>query len=138
MAITADISSIEDTASEETRGERAFAPEPAIDLVHLSHQTLGDNALETELLALFDRQMQQIAARLAGPPRAGENKQRGDLAHMLRGSACAIGAFGLARAAADYESAVRNDAKDRAFEFQALEKAIDGTRAAVAALLERK
>ena len=36
-----------------------------IDLVHLSRQSLGDRALEIELLTLFERQAEQIAARLA-------------------------------------------------------------------------
>ena len=39
--------------------------EPAIDLVHLARQTDGDDALEAELLAMFDRQAAKIVAKLA-------------------------------------------------------------------------
>ena len=41
--------------------------EPVIDLVHLSRQTLGDTALETELLRLFEGQARAFAARLRAP-----------------------------------------------------------------------
>jgi HPt (histidine-containing phosphotransfer) domain-containing protein len=82
----------------------AFAPgEPAIDLVHLARQTDGDAALETELLALFDRQSASFAQKLGDselPRRA-----RGDLAHKLRGSALAIGAPRVALAAEALEIA---------------------------------
>ncbi|MBI1868722.1 MAG: hypothetical protein HYS06_10600 [Methylocystis sp.] len=131
------MSSCKKAPSEEATSERACAAEPAIDLVHLSHQTLGDSSLETELLALFNRQAWQIGTQLAGPQRSGETKQRGDLAHMLTGSARAVGAFKLARAAADYENSVRGDANDRACKLQTLETAIEETRTTIAAMLER-
>lgn len=77
--------------------------EPVIDLVHLSRQTLSDEALEVELLDLFDRQSARIIAQL-GEPGAGDAKIRGDLAHMLRGSALAVGAGRVARSAQIYEA----------------------------------
>ena len=68
-----------------------------IDLVHLARQTEGDESLEAELLAMFDRQSVKLAERvkLADLPR----RARADIAHRLRGSALAIGAFAVARAA---------------------------------------
>jgi len=36
-----------------------------IDLVHLSRRTMGERALEVEVLAAFDNQAAQIAAKLA-------------------------------------------------------------------------
>lgn len=79
---------------------------PAIDLVHLGRQCLGDRSLEMELLALFDRQAMRIAGELTMPDLADhERPERRDLAHTLKGSAKAIGAWRVAEAAAAYENA---------------------------------
>jgi len=87
-----------------------------IDLVHLSRQTLGDAALETELLRLFEAQARAFAARLLAPEPQNEAardiQQRIVLAHTLKGSARAIGAFALAKAAQAYEDALRANAPD--------------------------
>ena len=66
-----------------------------IDLVHLSKQTFGERDLESELLRLFDRQSRQIVDRLTDGP-VTESRWRADLAHTLKGSARAVGAFGVA------------------------------------------
>ena len=110
---------------------------PAVDLVHLSHQTLGDNALERELLSLFDRQAAQFAQRLAGAARPGESGWRADLAHSLKGSSRVIGAFEVGRAAEAYEDALRAGALDAALLWSRLETAITAARSAIAELLER-
>ena len=68
----------------------------AIDLVHLARQTLGDRSLETEILALFVKQSEGLCARIAGA--SGEQARR-DLAHTLKGSARAVGAWRVAAAA---------------------------------------
>lgn len=81
--------------------------EGVLDLVHLSRQTFGDHALETELLTLFERQAEQFAARFVAPCAAGESGWRADLAHTLKGSARAVGAFAVGAAADDYEAALR-------------------------------
>ncbi len=70
---------------------------PPIDLVHLARQTDGDAALEAELLGMFDRQAPKLVLRAADP--AVSRGARADIAHRLRGSALAIGAFGVAEAA---------------------------------------
>ena len=80
---------------------------PAIDLVHLARQSLGDRALEMELLSLFERQAGQILTRLSAPaPR--DTGWRFDLAHTLTGSARAVGAFNVASASEAYGRAVQN------------------------------
>ena len=79
---------------------------PAIDLVHLSRQTMGDQALETELLGLFCKQSALAMERLSQEG-ATADLYRADLAHTLKGSARAIGATRVAAAAEDYENAVR-------------------------------
>jgi HPt (histidine-containing phosphotransfer) domain-containing protein len=90
---------------------RESGAEPLIDLVHLSRQTLGDAALETELLRLFEEQARAFAARLRAPAPQNETardiQQRIVLAHTLKGSSRAIGAFALADAAQAYEDALR-------------------------------
>jgi HPt (histidine-containing phosphotransfer) domain-containing protein len=75
-----------------------------IDLVHLARQTMGDRELEQELLALFDRQAEQIGRKL----RHIETGAVGaDLAHKLKGSARAVGATAVAAAAENYEHGAR-------------------------------
>jgi HPt (histidine-containing phosphotransfer) domain-containing protein len=108
-----------------------------IDLVHLSRQTLGDAALESELLTLFKNQAQQFAKRLAGPSPHGDEKWRADLAHTLKGSARAVGAFRVARAAENYETAIRSRAANVDDSWRRLAKAIEVTEAEIAVLLER-
>jgi HPt (histidine-containing phosphotransfer) domain-containing protein len=82
---------------------RAEKPSP-IDLVHLARQTMGDRALEAELLALFDRQAAQIAEQLGSAPAGPESA---NLAHKLKGSARAVGATAVAAAAEHYEHGAR-------------------------------
>lgn len=90
----------------ENNEAKAAPASPAIDLVHLGRQSLGDQSLEMELLELFDRQAARIAAELAMPDLAdGACGERSDLAHTLKGSAKAVGAWRVAEAAANYEKA---------------------------------
>jgi HPt (histidine-containing phosphotransfer) domain-containing protein len=75
-----------------------------IDFVHLSRQTGGDQALEHELLALFADQCVRQLSRITDLSR--DETQRRDAAHTLKGAARAIGAWGLADAAHEVESAL--------------------------------
>ncbi|WP_375414087.1 Hpt domain-containing protein [uncultured Bradyrhizobium sp.] len=74
-----------------------------IDIVHLKRMTLGDAGLEGEVLVLFVRQAAGLIEALAGLP-----AEAAALAHMLKGSARAIGAFRVAEAAETLESALGN------------------------------
>jgi HPt (histidine-containing phosphotransfer) domain-containing protein len=69
--------------------------ERPLDLVHLARQTLGDRALEREVLALFRIQAQSIYRQMAEAP----SSHRADLAHTLKGSARAVGAWQVAERA---------------------------------------
>ena len=73
--------------------------DPLIDRAHLARMTLGDRALENEVLALFDLQASLLLARMqaAGPAAIGA------LAHTLKGSARGIGAWKVAEAAEHVE-----------------------------------
>lgn len=87
-----------------------------IDLVHLARQSLGDRDLEIELLNLFDRQAEQIMARLKSECGGGDRRWRHDLSHTLKGSARAVGAARVARAAQAYEALLYGTASDDALQ----------------------
>jgi HPt (histidine-containing phosphotransfer) domain-containing protein len=110
--------------------------EPAIDLVHLSRQTLSDQALEVELLDMFDRQSARIMAQLRESG-AADAKLCANLAHTLRGSALAVGAGRVARSAHIYEAQcaapVRGTSTGAALE--ALADAVREARSTIAELL---
>jgi HPt (histidine-containing phosphotransfer) domain-containing protein len=111
---------------------RAADGERPIDLVHLARQTDGDEQLETELLAMFDRQSEKLVerVRLAELPR----RARGDIAHRLRGSALAIGAGAVARAAEALEAAFEAEGPEPEPEIEALAQAVAAARGAIADL----
>jgi HPt (histidine-containing phosphotransfer) domain-containing protein len=71
-----------------------------LDLNHLSHQTQGNRALEREVLGLFVTQIDTLIGRV----RSGSGEERSDAAHLITGSAAAIGAFDVARIAGRIES----------------------------------
>ncbi len=96
-----------------------------IDLVHLARQCQGDPVLAEELLGLFKLHAASQAAQLSDPQIRLELKA--DVAHKLRGSALAIGAGQVARAAEAVEAMARSAGRGAASNEEQ-------TRAAVAAL----
>ena len=72
-----------------------------IDFAHLSRMTLGDGDLEREVLTMFSAQSARLVGQIAAL--AGD---AGALAHTLKGSARAIGAFAVADAAGRFEEAL--------------------------------
>lgn len=78
--------------------------EAAIDEAHLRRQTGGDTALADELLAMFS---EQCAVHLATIGALGSLQERLDAAHTLKGAASAVGAFRVATAAGEAESALK-------------------------------
>jgi HPt (histidine-containing phosphotransfer) domain-containing protein len=75
-----------------------------IDRDHLKRTALGDLALEREVLSLFVAQASWLVDALAAQPVDARA-----LAHTLKGSARAIGAFGVADRAAALEIALERD-----------------------------
>jgi len=120
---------------QEEIGPSAERQAPLIDLVHLSRQTLGDVALENELLRLFIVQAQQYAAWLEEACTPGDALKRADLTHRLKGSARAVGAFPLAHAAEAYEEALRSGGESATAEARRLAKALEDARLAATQLL---
>jgi HPt (histidine-containing phosphotransfer) domain-containing protein len=72
-----------------------------IDFAHLNRITLGDANLEREVLAMFSAQSAKLIGAIAAAP-----ADAGTLAHTLKGSARAIGAFAVAEAATKLEAAL--------------------------------
>jgi hypothetical protein len=73
-----------------------------LDLVHLARRCLGDCELEDELLRLFRAQSQALTAQLSDPPQLSL-ESKANIAHKLRGSALAVGAWRVADAALEIE-----------------------------------
>jgi hypothetical protein len=102
-----------------------------IDLAHLGRMTLGDRGLESEVLALFDRQTELLLPRV----RAGAPSVIAAAAHTLKGSAQGIGAWRVASAAQSVEAAAPGEF---AAAIDALEAALAETKAAIADLLQAR
>jgi HPt (histidine-containing phosphotransfer) domain-containing protein len=102
-----------------------------IDFEHLSRMTLGDPALECEVLTMFVAQSAKLLAQLVAlPPEAG------GLAHTLKGSARAIGAFAVAEAAARLETALAEQGDARSA-LDGLHDAVAEVQGAIEAFLDR-
>jgi HPt (histidine-containing phosphotransfer) domain-containing protein len=101
-----------------------------IDLGHLKRMTLGDESLEREVLAMFSAQSARLIGTLAALPEARE------LAHTLKGSARAIGAFAVADAADALESVLANG-EDPTEALAELTDAVTQARTAIDAQLRR-
>ena len=100
-----------------------------IDIAHLRRMTLGDAALEREVLTIFSTQALHLVRVLAAMPADAPA-----LAHTLKGSARAIGAFAVADAAAHLETLIKSDGKT-AVALNELDEAIAQARAVIDALL---
>ena len=96
-----------------------------IDLGHLKRMTLGDESLEREVLAMFSAQSARLIGTLGALP-----AEAGELAHTLKGSARAIGAFAVADAADALESVLANGEDPR----EALAELTDAVTQARAAI----
>jgi HPt (histidine-containing phosphotransfer) domain-containing protein len=71
-----------------------------LDVAHLERMTLGEKALEREVLEMFLAQSARLLETLATLP-----ADTAALAHTLKGSARAIGAFAVAERAGELEAA---------------------------------
>jgi HPt (histidine-containing phosphotransfer) domain-containing protein len=107
-----------------------------IDSGHLERMTLGDAGLTHEVLAMFSAQAAGLIGRLEGGSSAGLPSDAPALAHTLKGSARAIGAFRVADAAEGLEAAIRNRL-DPAPALAGLKDAVAEARAAIDAILRR-
>ncbi|KQV81665.1 Hpt domain-containing protein [Rhizobium sp. Root1220] len=90
--------SIAFAAPDNCKGPRPSQERP-VDLVHLANQTMGDKALEIEVLQMFARQARACLSEIA----SGEAKTVAAAAHRLKGAAGSVGAFRVCEAAETLE-----------------------------------
>jgi HPt (histidine-containing phosphotransfer) domain-containing protein len=102
-----------------------------IDIEHLARMTLGDASLKHEVLAMFSAQAVSLVGALTTLP-----ADAGALAHTLKGSARAIGAFAVADAAESLEALIQNG-DDPAQGLAELKDAVAQARIAIDAILRR-
>jgi HPt (histidine-containing phosphotransfer) domain-containing protein len=112
-----------------------------IDNAHLDRMTLGDIALEHEVLAMFSAQAVGLIGRLAvlssdGRSSEGRSSESLALTHALKGSARAIGAFRVGDAAEALEAALRNG-DDSSEAMAGLKDSVAEARSAIDARLRR-
>jgi HPt (histidine-containing phosphotransfer) domain-containing protein len=102
-----------------------------IDFDHLRRMTLGDAALEQEVLAMFSAQCSKLVRTLAAMP-----ADASALAHTLKGSARAIGAFAVGDAAARLETAIAREG-DPSGALAELDETVAEAQAEIEAVLHR-
>lgn len=100
-----------------------------IDRTHFEWLTFGEPNFKRELLQLFEWQLEILLARMRDSAAAAA------LAHMLKGSASSIGAWGVVRAAHLSERAVGSSTAERGLTVDRLANAINQARSANADLL---
>ena len=113
-----------------TRERFLHSDKRPIDLVHLAKQTLGDRSLETEVLRLFLAQTDIYMSRIET---AGNDEERFEAAHTIKGSALNIGAWNVAEAANNLENLIKTD---NHCDFNSLKNALKETRKFISSLLE--
>jgi HPt (histidine-containing phosphotransfer) domain-containing protein len=117
--------------SVESRIQReAYVPPPPVDLDHLRRYTLGDRALELEILGLFAEQMPLTIGALKNAP---SPKEWAIAAHTLKGSARAVGAWTVASIAESAER-LKPESSERDLVVQRLEEAAGEARAYIVSL----
>ncbi len=87
-----------------TRGRSDGFRDMPVDLAHLRRYTLGDKALEAEVLDLFLAQLPETIASLRAAATERDWKMA---AHALKGSSRAVGAWRIAGLAQEAEALVR-------------------------------
>jgi HPt (histidine-containing phosphotransfer) domain-containing protein len=102
-----------------------------IDFEHLDRMTFGDAGLEREVLTMFSAQSARLVHTLAAIP-----ADASALAHTLKGSARAIGAFAVADAADRLEAAIAGGS-DTSAPLAELDEAVAQAQAAIEAILHR-
>jgi HPt (histidine-containing phosphotransfer) domain-containing protein len=127
-------SELADWAEREPGEEGRKSSSRPIDLVHLSRYTLGERALERQVLQLFCTQSTICLERLR---EARSDKDWKDAAHSLKGSAYAIGAWRVAEAAERAEALSGEAlAQARALRLREIESSVREAETYIGTLLE--
>jgi HPt (histidine-containing phosphotransfer) domain-containing protein len=103
-----------------------------VDLKHLGRYTLGNKALEREILDLF---FQQLPSSISALTAASNDKEWHVAAHTLKGSGRAVGAWRIARLAEQAERAPAYQNRARVAEtIELIQNAADEARNFVASV----
>ena len=102
-----------------------------IDFDHLRRMTLGEAGIEQDVLRIFSAQSATLVETLVAMP-----SNAGALAHTLKGSARAIGAFAVADAAERLETVLAGGS-DPTAALAGLGEAVAEAREAIGAVLRR-
>jgi hypothetical protein len=87
-----------------------------IDLSHLDRYTGGDRGLNTEILKLFNGQVNNMVGELLGVLQQRDVRKWRQVTHTLKGAARGVGAFAMGEAAAAAEPIDPALSQDRAIQ----------------------
>jgi HPt (histidine-containing phosphotransfer) domain-containing protein len=104
----------------------------AIDFTFLDRVTFRDRTLAREVLVLFGKQAESLCAEIAA---TSDARRRREAAHKLKGAARGVGAFDVAAAAEDVETA--QDAAEFGAAFARLTARVTEARIALAGLVDK-
>jgi len=87
-----------------------------IDLDHLARYTGGDRTLNTEILRLFNGQVNSMVGELLAVMQQRDVRKWRQVTHTLKGAARGVGAFAMGEAAAAAEPIDPSLSQDRAIQ----------------------
>ncbi len=87
-----------------------------IDLNHLARYTGGDRTLNTEILKLFNGQVNGMVSELLAVLQQRDVRKWRQVTHTLKGAARGVGAFAMGDAAAAAEPIDPGQSQDRAIQ----------------------
>ena len=87
-----------------------------IDMSHLARYTGGDRTLNTEILRLFNGQLNDMVSQLLSVLQQRDVRKWREVTHTLKGAARGVGAFAVGEAAAAAEPIDPSQSQDRAIQ----------------------
>jgi HPt (histidine-containing phosphotransfer) domain-containing protein len=96
--------------------EKAHMADTPIDMSHLARYTGGDRTLNTEILKLFNGQLNDMVGQLLTVMQQRDVRRWREVTHTLKGAARGVGAFAVGEAAAAAEPIDPTQSQDRAIQ----------------------
>jgi HPt (histidine-containing phosphotransfer) domain-containing protein len=96
--------------------EKADMADTPIDMSHLARYTGGDRTLNTEILRLFNGQLNDMVGQLLAVLQQRDVRKWREVTHTLKGAARGVGAFAVGEAAAAAEPVDPSQSQDRAIQ----------------------
>ena len=91
-------------------------PDAPIDMNHLARYTGGDRTLNSEILKLFNGQLNSMVDQLLSVLQQRDVRKWREVTHTLKGAARGVGAFAVGDAAAAAEPIDPSQSQDRAIQ----------------------